>query len=164
MADNFVSEKARVGKNTRIWHYAYVGDGTEIGKNVSVGSLAHIDYDVKIGDNTRIGGQAYIPPLCRIGSNVFIGPAAVLTNDPYPACDVMAGVTVKDDAVIGARAVIRAGVTVGKGSVVAMGAVVTGDVPDGSVVAGVPATVRYTREEYERRKREWAEARTSARS
>ena len=69
---------------------------------------------VKIGENTKIEGQAYIPPLSRIGKNVFIGPAAVLTNDPYPMCDKMIGVTIKDNAIIGARAVIKAGVTIGK--------------------------------------------------
>ena len=114
MVTNFISEKAKIGKNVQIWHFSYVGDDVEIGDNVKIGSLAHIDYDVKIGDNTKIEGQAYIPPLSRIGKNVFIGPAAVLTNDPYPMCDKMVGVTIEDNAIIGARAVIKAGITVGK--------------------------------------------------
>ena len=157
MVTNFISEKAKIGRNVQIWHFAYVGDGTEIGDNVKIGSLAHVDYDVKIGDNTKIEGQAYIPPLCRIGKNVFIGPAAALTNDPYPMCEKLAGVTIEDNAVIGARAVIKAGVTVGKNSVVAMGAVVTRDVPENTVVEGCPATIRYTREEYDRKQRKWKE-------
>ena len=147
-----------VGKNVEVWHLAYIGDDVEIGDNVKIGSLAHIDYNVKIGENTKIEGQAYIPPLSRIGKNVFIGPAAVLTNDPFPMCDKMVGVTIEDDAVIGARAVIKAGVTIGKNSVVAMGAIVTRDVEENTVVAGSPAFLRYSREEYDKKQKKWLES------
>jgi len=155
MVTNFISEKAKIGQNVQIWHFSYVGDNVEIGDNVKIGSLVHIDYDVKIGENTKIEGQAYIPPLSRIGKNAFIGPAAALTNDPYPMCDKMIGVTIEDNAIIGARAVIKAGVTVGKNSVVAMGAVVTKNVPENVVVIGSPATIRYTREEYDKKQKIW---------
>ena len=152
---NFISEKAKIGKNVRIWHFAYVGDNTEIGDNVKIGSLAHIDYDVKIGENTMIEGMVHIPPLSRIGKNVFIGPAAALTNDPYPPSKKLIGVTIEDGAIIGSRAVIKAGLTIGKNSVVAMGAVVTKDVPSNTLVAGVPAKVKYSREEYDKKKKKW---------
>jgi acetyltransferase-like isoleucine patch superfamily enzyme len=155
---NFISDKAKIGKDVKIWHFSYIGDDVEIGNNVKIGSLAHIDYNVKIGDNTKIEGQVYISPLSRIGKNVFIGPAVVLTNDPYPMCDKMIGVTIQDNAVIGARAVIKAGVTIGKNSVVAMGAVVTRDVPEDSVVIGSPATIRYTRKEYDKKQKQWLES------
>ena len=155
LVTNFISEKAKLGKNVRIWHFAYVGDNTEIGDNVKIGSLAHVDYNVKIGDNTMIEGMVYIPPLSRIGKNVFIGPAASLTNDPYPASKKMIAVIIEDGAIIGARAVIKAGVKIGKNSVVAMGAVVTKDVPPNSVVIGIPAKIRYTREEYDKKKKKW---------
>jgi acetyltransferase-like isoleucine patch superfamily enzyme len=152
---NYIAEDAKLGKNVKVWHYAYVGSGTRIGDNVSIGSLAHVDYNVRIGANTRIEGSVYIPPLTRIGKNVFIGPAAVITNDPYPMSKRMVGVTIEDGVVIGGGAVIKAGVTVGKNSVVAMGAVVTKDVPPGVVVLGVPARVVYTRRQYDAKKLKW---------
>ena len=155
MVTNQISEKAKIGKNVRIWHFAYVGDNTIIGDNVKIGSLAHVDYNVIIGENTMIEGLVYIPPLSRIGKNVFIGPAAALTNDPYPPSDKLIGVTIKDGAIIGSRAVIKAGITIGENSVVAMGAVVTKDVPDNVLVAGVPAKIKYSREEYNRKQKEW---------
>ena len=158
MVTNFISEKAKIGDNVSIWHFSYVGDDTEIGDNVKIGSLVHIDYDVKIGENTKIEGQAYIPPLSRIGKNSFIGPAVVLTNDPYPMCNKMIGVTIEDNVIIGARAVIKAGVTVGQNSIVAMGAVVTKDVPENVVIIGSPATIRYSREEYDKKQRMWKES------
>ena len=41
---------------------------------------------------------------------------------------------------------------------VAMGAVVTRDIPKNTVVMGSPATIRYTREEYDKKQREWLES------
>jgi len=152
---NFISEKANVGENVKIWHFAYVGDNVEIGDNVKIGSLAHVDYNVKIGENTMIEGSVYIPPLSIIGKNVFIGPAAALTNDPYPPSEKLVGVTVEDNAIIGSRAVIKAGVTIGKNSVVAMGAVVTKNVPPNTVVVGIPAKIKYSREEYDKKQKNW---------
>ena len=112
--NNYISKTAKIGKNVKIWHFAYVGDKTIIGDNVMVGSLSHIDYNVKIGNNTRIEGSVYIPPLTVIGNNVFIAPGATFTNDPYPMSPKMIGVTVQDGAIIAARAVIKPGVTIGK--------------------------------------------------
>ncbi|MGH9996504.1 MAG: acyltransferase [Nitrososphaeraceae archaeon] len=152
---NFISETAKIGKNVKIWHFSYIGNNSEIGDNVSIGSLVHIDYNVKIGDNTRIEGSVYIPPLTTIGKNVFIGPCAAFTNDPYPMSPKMTGVVVEDGAIVGGRAVFKAGITVGKNSVIAMGAVVTKDVPPNVVVMGHPATVRYSREEYDQKKKNW---------
>jgi acetyltransferase-like isoleucine patch superfamily enzyme len=155
LVTNSISKKAKIGKNVKIWNFAYVGDDVEIGDNVKIGSLAHIDYNVKIGENTLIEGSAYIPPLSRIGKNVFIGPAAVFTNDPYPRSKRMIGVTIEDGAIIGAGAVIKAGVTIGKNSVVAMGSVVIKDVPENTVVAGNPAKEKYSRDEYNKKHRTW---------
>ena len=155
MVTNYISDKAKIGKNVKIWHFAYVGDNVEIGNDVKIGSLTHIDYDVKIGDNTLIEGLVYIPPLSRIGRSVFIGPGAALTNDPYPPSGKLIGVTIEDNAIIGSKAVIKAGVTIGKNSVVAMGAVVTKDIPPDTVVAGVPAKLKYSREEYDKKQNKW---------
>ncbi|MGA8911402.1 MAG: DapH/DapD/GlmU-related protein [Nitrososphaeraceae archaeon] len=152
---NYVSSTARIGKNVKIWHFAYVGDQTEIKDNVMVGSLTHIDYKVKIGENTRIEGSVYIPPLTIIGGNVFIGPGATFTNDPYPMSPRMAGIIVEDGVIIGSRAVIKPGVRIGQNSVVAMAAVVTRDVPPDVVVMGHPARIKYSRTEYNKKQAAW---------
>ena len=144
---NFISPKATVGENVKIWHFAYVGDNTVIGNDVMIGSLTHVDYNVKIGNNCRIEGSVYIPPLTEIGNNVF--------NDPYPMSKRMIGVIVEDGAIIGGRSIIKAGVTIGKNSVIAMASVVTKDIPSDVVVMGHPARIKYTRSEYDIKKTNW---------
>ena len=152
---NYISEKAKIGNNVQIWHFTFVGENTEIGDNVRIGSLVHLDSNVTIGENTSVQGNAHISRLSRIGKNVFIGPSVTFTNDPYPPSKRLVGITIGDNVVLGARSVIRAGVTIGKNSVVAMGATVTRDVPEDSVVMGTPATIRYSREEYDKKQDLW---------
>jgi acetyltransferase-like isoleucine patch superfamily enzyme len=50
-------------------------------------------------------------------------------------------VTIGDDVWIGANAIILPGVHIGQHCVIAAGAVVTKDVPDHSLVGGVPAKI-----------------------
>ncbi len=152
---NFISPKAILGDNVKIWHFAYIGDNTVIGNNVMIGSLTHVDYDVKIGNNCKIEGSVYIPPLTEIGNDVFIGPSTTFTNDPYPMSKKMIGVVVEDGVIIGGRSVVKAGVRIGKNSVIAMASVVTKDVPPNVVVMGHPARIKYSREEYDIKKDNW---------
>jgi acetyltransferase-like isoleucine patch superfamily enzyme len=152
---NFVSPKAKIGENVKIWHFAYVGENTSIGNNVMIGSLTHVDYGVRIGNNCRIEGSVYIPPLTEIGNDVFIGPGSTFTNDPYPMSKKMIGVVVEDGVIIGGRSVVKPGVRIGKNSVIAMASVVTKDIPPNVVVMGHPAVVKYSREEYDIKKDNW---------
>ena len=62
LVENFISEKAKIGENTKIWHFAYVGDNAEIGDNVKIGSLAHVDYDVKTVSYTHLT----LPTICSV--------------------------------------------------------------------------------------------------
>ncbi|MFB5609927.1 MAG: N-acetyltransferase, partial [Nitrosarchaeum sp.] len=34
MVTNFISDKAKIGDNVKIWHFSYIGDNVEIGDNV----------------------------------------------------------------------------------------------------------------------------------
>lgn len=134
-------------------HFVLIRENTIIGENTKVGSGTIIDGNVSIGRNVSIQSRVYIPPKTKIGNNVFLGPGVMITNDKYPVSKRLVGVIIEDNVVIGAHAVLIAGVKIHKNSVVAAGAVVTKDVPPDVVVAGVPAKIIGTREEYERKKK-----------
>ncbi len=152
---NKIGTRVTLGEGVKVWHFTYIGEHVRIGDDTSIGSLAHIDRNVKIGSNCRIQGMVYLPPETVIGDNVFIGPGVIFTNDPYPPSEKLMGITVEDNAVICAAAVIKPGVTIGKGSVVGMGAIVTQDVKPETVVYGTPAAPRYPVDDYRRRQESW---------
>ncbi|WP_017198521.1 DapH/DapD/GlmU-related protein [Arthrobacter sp. M2012083] len=146
-----VSDKAIIGDGSKIWHLAQVREQAELGVNCIVGRGAYIGTGVKMGDNCKVQNYALVYEPAVLEAGVFIGPAVVLTNDTYPravspdgglksAHDwVPVGVTIREGASIGARAVCVAPVTIGRWATVAAGAVVAKDVPDFALMVGVPA-------------------------
>jgi len=129
------------------------------GKNVQLRpgcTLGDTDY-IEIGDNVAIrpGVQIHASTLNKakvvIRDNVLIAPNVfiVVSNHNYGDRDkpiMFQGeqsetVTIEEGAWLGVSCVILKGVTVGRNSVVAAGAVVTDDVPDYTVVGGVPARI-----------------------
>jgi UDP-3-O-[3-hydroxymyristoyl] glucosamine N-acyltransferase len=146
-----VDPTAVIGDGSSIWHLAQIRDGVTLGRNCIIGRGAYVGSGVTMGENCKVQNYALVYEPAVIGNGVFIGPAAVLTNDQFPRAvntdmslksgsdwDAV-GVTIKDGASIGARAVAIAPVTIGRWALVAAGAVVTNDVPDFALVAGVPA-------------------------
>jgi acetyltransferase-like isoleucine patch superfamily enzyme len=125
-----------------------------LGKKSVVESYSCINNavgDVIIGDHTRIGIHNTIIGPVTIGSHVNLAQGITVTalnhnySDTTKRIDEQ-GVSTKpviigDDVWIGANAVILPGVTIGSHVVVAAGAVVTKDVPENTIVAGVPAKV-----------------------
>ena len=110
--------------------------------------------DVVIGDHTRIGIHCTVIGPVTIGSHVNLAQGITATalnhnfEDTGKRIDQQGvstnPVVIGDDVWIGANAVILPGVTIGRHSVVAAGAVVTKDVPDYTVVGGVPANILKT--------------------
>jgi len=146
-----VADSATIGAGSSIWHLAQVREDARLGRNCVVGRGAYIGTGVEMGDNCKVQNYALVYEPARLEAGVFIGPAVVLTNDTYPravnpdgspksAHDwEPVGVTIREGAAIGARAVCVAPVTIGRWATIAAGSVVTKDVPDFALMAGVPA-------------------------
>jgi acetyltransferase-like isoleucine patch superfamily enzyme len=163
--------RLRFASNIRLGHGAYLDEGVyihatpggvDIGSNTLVmhGAILHvynfrnlpqagihIGRDSLIGEYTVIRGQGGV----TIGDRVYTSPMTQLIavnhvfddpQRPFIEQGITAqGIIVEDDVWLGANAVITDGVHIGKGAVVAAGAVVTHDVPEHTIVAGVPARV-----------------------
>ena len=146
-----VSPEADIGAGTSIWHRAQIREGARIGERCIIGKDVYIDAGVTIGDNVKIQNSALVYHGATLEDGVFLGPQACLTNDRYPrAITPEGGLKSADDwtvgpilirygASIGAGALILPDVTVGRFAMVAAGAVVAHDVPDHTLVIGVPA-------------------------
>lgn len=110
---------------------------TDCGKNLTMGKNVFINCGCKFQDQ----GGIIIDDGALIGHNVVL---ATLNHglDPAHRQDLIpAPIHIGKNVWIGANATVLQGVTLGDGAVVAAGAVVTKDVPENTVVGGVPAKV-----------------------
>lgn len=123
-----------------------------------------VKYAKKIGVN--MSGKVCIygnvewstePWIITLGSNVHISNGVkfithdggtLIFRDRVPDLEVTKPIVVGNNVYIGSNAIILPGVHLGNNVVVGAGAVVTKDVADGSVVAGVPARIIKSTDEY----------------
>ena len=116
------------------------GDGTPlvIGRNCKINDRVHISAheSVVIGDNVLMASNIFISDNSHgsYGDNPSLPDVA-----PDDREIVTKPVRIGDNVWIGEGAAVMPGVTVGSGVIVGTNAVVTHDVPDNTIVAGVPA-------------------------
>lgn len=146
-----VSDDAKIGEGSAVWHLAQVRERAVLGENCIIGRGAYVGEGVVMGDNCKLQNYALVYEPAVLENGVFVGPAVVFTNDHYPRSITPegklkrgddwepVGVTVREGASVGARSVCVAPVTIGRWALVAAGSVVVKDVPDFALVAGVPA-------------------------
>jgi acetyltransferase-like isoleucine patch superfamily enzyme len=146
-----VSDDAKIGEGSAVWHLAQVRENAVLGENCIIGRGAYVGEGVVMGDNCKLQNYALVYEPAVLENGVFVGPAVVFTNDHYPRSITPdgklksgddwehVGVTVREGASIGARSVCVAPVTIGRWALVAAGSVVVKDVPDFALVVGVPA-------------------------
>ena len=127
--------------------------GCSIGAETKIGAFVEIQKNVSVGERCKISSHTFVCEGVSIEDEVFIGHGVMFTNDVYPRAVNEDGTqqteadwkvvktTVKRRASLGSNATIIAGVTIGENALVGAGAVVTKDVPDFAIVAGVPARV-----------------------
>lgn len=142
----------KVGQGVRIFNFvnAY---GCSIDDNSKVGAFVEIQKGATIGKNCKISSHTFICEGVHIEDNCFIGHGVMFTNDLFPRATRPDGTPqteedwnlvetfVKKGASIGSNCTIVCGVTIGENSLIGAGAVVTKNVPANAVVVGNPAKI-----------------------
>lgn len=132
----YIHHDVEIGMGCHIGPFTHLRPGTRIGDSVKVGNFVEVKAS-RIAKGTKVSHLAYVGDA-NLGEGVNVGAGTVFANydgkQKHPT-------VVKDRAFIGSGTILVAPVTVGQDAVTGAGAVVTRtrDVPDGAVVVGVPA-------------------------
>jgi len=120
------------------------------------------DQGLRIGKHCRIMGKKLDlfgsePYLIEIGNHVTISDRVkFITHDggvgilreQIPGLNIFGKIVIQDNCFIGANSILMPNITVGPNCVIGAGAVVTHNVPPNTIVAGIPAKVIMTTDEY----------------
>ena len=147
-----IADDVELGENVKLAKFINLY-GCSIGDNTKIGTFVEIQKNANVGKNCKISSHTFICEGVTIEDNVFIGHGVVFVNDTFPRATNPAGglqteadwkvepTLVKKGASVGSGATILANVTIGEDAIVGAGAVVTRDVPPNAIAAGNPARV-----------------------
>ena len=110
---------------------------TDCGKNIHIGKHVFINMGCKFQDQ----GGIFIGDGALIGHNVVLATLNHAMSPHDRGTMIPAPIHIGKNVWIGSNATILPGVTIGDGAIVAAGAVVTRDVPENTIVGGVPARI-----------------------
>lgn len=139
-----IDEGAKIGADTKIWHFTHVMPESEIGENCNLGQNVVVSPKVKLGRNVKVQNNVsiYTGVICE--DNVFLGPSMVFTNIVNPRSAVVrrdeyVETYVRKGASIGANATIICGNELGAFCLIGAGAVITKPVAPYALMVGNPA-------------------------
>ena len=147
-----IAPDVKLGEGVRVFDFTNLY-GCEIGDETKIGTFVEVQKGARIGRRCKISSHTFICEGVVIEDDVFVGHGVMFTNDRYPRAVNPNGelkdeedwtctpTLVKKGAAIGSNATLLCGVTVGENALIGAGAVVTHDVPPHAVVAGTPARV-----------------------
>lgn len=130
MYNDFVHDPRQFEKNNVLYHYPINGDTLRIGKFCSIACGAKFLF--ASANHTQASVSTYPFPIFFKEWDLDIG-------DVTSAWDHKGDIVIGNDVWIGYEAVVMAGVTIGDGAIIGARAVVTKDVPPYTIVGGVPA-------------------------
>ena len=148
-----ITDDVELGNGVKIHHPDLVNlYGCRVGDDTSIGTFVEIQKNATVGARCKVSSHSFICEGVTIEDEVFIGHGVMFINDRFPRATTggrmqtaadweVIATRVKRGASIGSGAVIMCGITIGEEAMIGAGAVVTRDVPDGVTVMGVPSRV-----------------------
>ena len=130
MYNDFVKDPRDFQRNNVLYHYPVNQDKLVIGKFCSIACGARFLFN---SANHALGSLSTYP------FPIFFEEWDLPVEDIPNAWDSHGDIVMGNDVWIGYEAVILAGVTIGDGAIIGARAVVTRDVPPYTIVGGVPA-------------------------
>lgn len=147
-----IAPDVKLGKEVKLSKFINLY-GCDIGDNTKIGAFVEVQKNAKVGRNCKISSHTFVCEGVVIEDNVFVGHNVAFINDSYPRATTADGqmqtekdwvvekTLVKKGASIGSGVTILSRVIIGENAIVGAGSVVTRNVPDNTIVAGVPARV-----------------------
>lgn len=127
--DGFAYERYDDGSLEKFPHFkaVIIGDNVEIyaNSNIARGSLT----DTVVGSGTKIDAMVHVAHNVRIGKNCMLTAGTIIGGST----------TIGDSVWFGLNSTAKHQIAIGSNVIVGAGACVLKDIPDGDVVAGVPA-------------------------
>ena len=142
-----------LGEDVAIFHPGLVNlYGCRVGDATKIGAFVEIQKNASVGRRCKISSHTFVCEGVTIEDDVFVGHGVMFINDRRPRATAggrlqteadwtVVPTLVRRGASIGSGATILCGVTIGEDAMIGAGAVVTRDVAPGETVAGVPARV-----------------------
>ena len=137
-----VIEQAKIADDVTMGPFCHLRKGAILKEGVHLGNFAEVK-DSCLGPGTKMGHFSYIGNA-TIGKNVNIGAGTITCN--YDG-EKKNPTEVGDDVFLGSDTMLVAPVKIGDRSITGAGAVVTKDVPQDTLVIGVPAREKRKMEE-----------------
>lgn len=146
-----IADSVVLGERVQIFHPQLVNlYGCRIGDDTKIGAFVEIQKGAVVGARCKVSSHSFLCEGVTLEDEVFVGHGVMFTNDKVPRAAAGGALQTEADwsvvptrvcrgASIGSGAAIVCGVTIGEDAVIGAGAVVTKDVPARTTVAGVPA-------------------------
>lgn len=130
---------SKFGANLQTGHFVTIREFTECGSNCLIGTHSDIQGFCKLGNYVRLHSYVIVGQKSQVGNFVFIYPFVVLTNDPTPPSNDIAGVNIEDYAQIAAASVLLPDTFIGENCLISANSTVGGKFPADSFIMGSPA-------------------------
>ena len=152
--DDMITPDVKLGKGVAIPQPDLVNlYGCTIGDETKIGAFVEIQKNAVVGPRCKICSHSFLCEGVVLEAEVFVGHGVMFINDRYPRATAggrlqtesdwkVTPTHVKRGASIGSGAVILCGVTIGEEAMIGAGSVVTRDVPAHGIAVGAPARLR----------------------